>query len=302
MAETSIRLCCYIIRDDFGAIVEQVAKVLLQKGRLPLPLIARFAKYTLSKTRESLFILIQHNIVYWTETREGSRIGIYYSIEKDEILTRLNFGIYIKNANEWIGCRGASEIIRLMLLNGKTTFKKLVEKDLKISKKTSSKYRDVKEIFSKMIEKHYITPFNFTDSKSAQDKASEAEQRELAKVTNFIPTKKQVAEVKAKLAGDVDVDEAATGLKRKINAVTFDRPAKQRKGEEIFNEDQYFRVNYGKFNVKMRNTRFESFVGTRINNSAGLITKIILDISDDEKAEDTESRLISAQRIIKSIP
>ncbi|CAG8761165.1 11098_t:CDS:2, partial [Acaulospora morrowiae] len=212
---------------------------------------------------------------------------------KDEILTRLNFGIYIKNANEWIGCRGAGEIIRLMLLNGKTTFKKLVEKDLKISKKTSSKYRDVKEIFSKMIEKHYIAPFNFTDSKSAQDKASEAEQRELAKVTNFIPTKKQVAEVKAKLAGDVDVDEAATGLKRKINAVTFDRPAK---------ENQYFRVNYGKFNVKMRNKRFESFVGIRINNSAGLITKIILDISDDEKAEDIESRLISAQRIIKSIP
>ncbi|CAG8636901.1 4063_t:CDS:2, partial [Acaulospora colombiana] len=162
---------------------------------------------------------------------------------------------------------------------------------------------DVKEIFSRMIEKHYIIPFNITDSKSAQDKASEAEQRELAKVTNFIPTKKQVAEVKAKLAGDVGSDDVSTGsVKRKISAVNLDRPAKQQKGEEVLDENQYFRVNYERFNVKARNKRFESFIGIRINESAGLITKTILDISNDEKVEEIESRLISAQRIVKTVP
>ncbi|PKK75819.1 hypothetical protein RhiirC2_735629, partial [Rhizophagus irregularis] len=99
-----------------GPIIEEVAKVLLQKGRLPL-------------TRECLFVLIQHNLVYWTETRE--------------------------------------------------------------------EYKELKMTFKKIVERRYLTPVRITDSKSAQDKASEAEQRELAKVTNFIPTKKQMAEVKA---------------------------------------------------------------------------------------------------------
>ncbi|CAG8701593.1 14810_t:CDS:2, partial [Racocetra persica] len=52
MAETLNRLCCYVIRDDFGPIVEQVAKVLLQKGRLTLPVIAKLSKFALAKTRE----------------------------------------------------------------------------------------------------------------------------------------------------------------------------------------------------------------------------------------------------------
>lgn len=58
-------------------------------------------------------------------------------------------------------------------------------------------YKELKMTFKKIVERRYLTPVRITDSKSAQDKASEAEQRELAKVTNFIPTKKQMAEVKA---------------------------------------------------------------------------------------------------------
>ncbi|CAG8581049.1 1192_t:CDS:10 [Diversispora eburnea] len=281
MAQTILRLCNYIIRDDFGTNVEQVAKVLLQKGRLPLLLIAKFSKFTLSKTRECLFILIQHNLVYWAETKEGKRIGIYYSIEKDEILARLNFGIYIKNANEW----EANEIIKIILLNGKATFQGLIE-DMKISKRTN-KYKDAKEIFLKMIEKNYITPVSFSDSKSAQDKASEAEQRELAKMTSFIPTKKQMAEVKAKLAADISTDDISTGSQRKGEAT----------GEVTLDENQYYRVNYEKFNVKARNKRFEKFVTAHINKSAGIIMKTILNVADDDKSIPVEKFELLASQI-----
>ncbi|CAB5201929.1 unnamed protein product [Rhizophagus irregularis] len=164
MAQALLRLCCYIIRDDFGPIIEEVAKVLLQK-------------------------------VYWTETREGSRNSIHYSIDQNEVLARVNFGIYIKYANEWVRHRGADEITYYMLLNGKGTFNGFIE-DRNISKRTN-KYKELKMTFKKIVERRYLTPVRITDSKSAQDKASEAEQRELAKVTNFIPTKKQMAEVKA---------------------------------------------------------------------------------------------------------
>ena len=79
-----------------------MAKVLLQKGRLPLVSISKFSKQSISKTRECLFVLIQHNLVYWAETREGLRSSIHYSIEQNEVLARLNFGIYVKYANEWV--------------------------------------------------------------------------------------------------------------------------------------------------------------------------------------------------------
>ncbi|CAG8537039.1 6137_t:CDS:10, partial [Scutellospora calospora] len=256
-------------------------------GRLTLPIIAKLAKFTLTKTRECLFILIQHNLVYWAESREGQRIGIYYSIEKDEILTRLNFGIYIKNANEWIESKHASELVKYILLNGKVTFAGLVE-EMKINKKSNKKY--------------YVLPVNFADSKSARDKATEAEQRELAKVTNFIPTKKQMAEAKAKLAANLDTDDVATGSKRKLNMDNFDRPAKQLKGEITIDDNQYYRVNYEKFNVKARNKRFSKFVRNLINHSAGMIMKYILDIADCDKASDIESCSISLQKIIKNIP
>ncbi|CAG8593213.1 18383_t:CDS:10 [Dentiscutata erythropus] len=300
MAETLNRLCCYLIRDDFGPIVEQVAKVLLQKGRLTLPVIAKLSKFTLTKTRECLFILIQHNLVYWADARESQKIGIYYSIEIDEILARLNFGIYIKNANEWIESRHASELVKYILLNGKVTFGGLVE-DQKINKK-SSRYKDIKETFSKMIEKKYILSVDFTDSKSARDKASEAEQRELAKVTNFIPTKKQMAEAKAKLAANLDSEDTAIGSKRRLNLENLDRPTKQQKGEITIDDNQYFRVNYEKFNVKERNKRFAKFVRDRINRSAGTIIKYILDIADCDKASEVESCSISLYRILKIIP
>ncbi|CAJ0760131.1 3574_t:CDS:2, partial [Entrophospora sp. SA101] len=75
---------------------------------------------------------------------------------------------------------------------GKTTFSSFIE-ELKLSKRTNQ-YKEYKACFIKMIEERYLSPVQFTDSKSAQDKASEAEEKELAKMTNFIPTKKQMSQ------------------------------------------------------------------------------------------------------------
>jgi hypothetical protein len=79
-----------------------VAKVLLQKVQLPLVSISKFSKQSVSNTRECLFVLIQHNLVYWAETREGSHNTIHYSIEQNEALARVNFDIYVKYANKWL--------------------------------------------------------------------------------------------------------------------------------------------------------------------------------------------------------
>ncbi|CAJ0853357.1 8681_t:CDS:10 [Entrophospora sp. SA101] len=269
MAETLKHLCSYIIRDDFGPVVEQVAKALLEKGRLTLQSISTHSKLTISKTRECIFVLIQHNLVYWAESREGEKIFVYYSIEKNEIISRLNFGIYLKNANEWVGHRCSRKIVEQISLMGKTTFSSFIE-ELKLSKRTNQ-YKEYKACFIKMIEERYLSPVQFTDSKSAQDKASEAEEKELAKMTNFIPTKKQMSQ-------------------------------ENKSADNTLDENQYYRLNYEKLNVKLRNMRIELFVKIRVNSFASLITKILLDIANEHRLNEVESRPISLQRIHKSFP
>ncbi|CAB5201930.1 unnamed protein product [Rhizophagus irregularis] len=68
--------------------------------------------------------------------------------------------------------------------------------------------------------------------------------------------------------------------KRKINFDSIERPTK---------ENQYYRVNYEKFNAKSRNRQIVEFVKAQINQSASIIAKVVLDIVDDEKPNDVES-------------
>ncbi|CAJ0646475.1 11221_t:CDS:2 [Entrophospora sp. SA101] len=166
---------------------------------------------------------------------------------------------------------------------GKTTFSSFIE-ELKLSKRTNQ-YKEYKACFIKMIEERYLSPVQFTDSKSAQDKASEAEEKELAKMTNFIPTKKQMSQVKAKLAYEKAV-----------------RPQRVSNADNTLDENQYYRLNYEKLNVKLRNMRIELFVKIRVNSFASLITKILLDIANEHRLNEVESRPISLQRIHKSFP
>ncbi|RGB37142.1 hypothetical protein C1646_757305 [Rhizophagus diaphanus] len=231
MDKINIRICGTLTGSD---------QSVLQKGRLPLVSISKFSKQSVSKTRDCLFVLLQHNLVYWAETREGSRNSIHYSIDQNEVLARVNFGIYIKYANEW----GADEITYYMLLNGKGTFNGFI-KDRNISKRTNN---DVKKI----VERRYLTPVRITDSKSVQYKASEAEQRELAK-------------------------------KRKINFDSIERPTKQQKGEDPIDR------SYKQLNSLTPNRQIVEFDKAQINQSASIIAKVVLDVVDDEKPNDVES-------------
>jgi hypothetical protein len=84
-------------------LLQQVAQVLMTKGRLTLSGIVQFTKLPLRTIREALVVMIQHNICFYTEAREGLRQVCYYSIGQDEILLRLRIGRIIYWAGEWFG-------------------------------------------------------------------------------------------------------------------------------------------------------------------------------------------------------
>lgn len=80
-----------------------MAQVLLTKGRLTLSGIVHFTGLPVRTVREALVVMIQHNVCFYAEAREGSRQVSYYSIGQDEILMRLRIGRIIYWAGEWFG-------------------------------------------------------------------------------------------------------------------------------------------------------------------------------------------------------
>ncbi|CAG8637023.1 3669_t:CDS:2 [Paraglomus brasilianum] len=325
MANELIRLCCFVIREDFGDLIEvfillryfhvrislltpifstkRPAKVLFEKGRLPAALIARYSSLPLEKVKECLFILIQHNLVYWArEVPDQTKSPIFYQIDSREVLSRIKFGVYLNHTRNRFGNEG-QVIITYVLLNGKASFKSLVEAR-NLSKRTKE-YKTLKEKYAELVTEGYLKYLKYTDALSAQDKQDAAEQRELAKMTTFVPTKKEKAEARAKVA-ELDSIESAGGRKRKKAVVDEDhsRLSKQPRTEDVFEiiEDAQVRVNYERFNILARNDHITSFVEERINPAAKLVMKVILELADEKRLDAEESRAMSAQTIIRKVP
>lgn len=92
---------------------------MLEFGRLPLPLIARYTELKLKQVRAALLVLIQHNCMWHCQSDNEE----FYETNPDEILARVRFGRYIRYAAESFKdmqeSRCATEMITTVLLNGK---------------------------------------------------------------------------------------------------------------------------------------------------------------------------------------
>lgn len=80
------------------------------KGRLTLNDLARFSGYTLKRVKETLIVLIQHGIVYFSEPTDDDPVAIvrqkdttYYEINVDKILIRLRMGRMMRITEEHYG-------------------------------------------------------------------------------------------------------------------------------------------------------------------------------------------------------
>ncbi|KAI0219067.1 RNA polymerase III subunit C82 [Massospora cicadina] len=82
----------------------KVATLLLLRGRLPLGLLFELCTTVPRKQiRESLFILLQHNLVTYADVPEGPRFVTYYSLEQQNILDRANLLGILSLAKERYG-------------------------------------------------------------------------------------------------------------------------------------------------------------------------------------------------------
>ncbi|KAI8092327.1 uncharacterized protein B0P05DRAFT_224302 [Gilbertella persicaria] len=76
---------------------------MLLKGRLTLSDIARFTKLSAKQVRESLIVLIQHGIAYFSESPEGKNEPTFYSIDAERIMLRLRMGSILREVIDQFG-------------------------------------------------------------------------------------------------------------------------------------------------------------------------------------------------------
>ncbi|PVU97836.1 hypothetical protein BB561_000305 [Smittium simulii] len=69
-------LCCQILRENFGPIVEKIGSVLLQRQRVNLSFLLKESGVSRNLARQALSILIQHLIVTYFETPENKKNGL----------------------------------------------------------------------------------------------------------------------------------------------------------------------------------------------------------------------------------
>lgn len=85
---------------------QKVANLLLRKGRMPVGQIATMTTLKPRQVRESLFVMIQHNIAVYAESQERNRIVVYYEIYRPELLHRALLPKALYFAQKWFGSDG----------------------------------------------------------------------------------------------------------------------------------------------------------------------------------------------------
>lgn len=87
---------------------------------MPVPMIAKFTDLSMRQVRESLVILIQHNLVVYAETQEKARMVTYYEVNRVEILNRALIPKVLYSTQEWFD-RDGPLVVQSILTHGKLT-------------------------------------------------------------------------------------------------------------------------------------------------------------------------------------
>jgi DNA-directed RNA polymerase III subunit RPC3 len=154
------RLCVQIVRSHFGPLAavsfytafhqvyglpmcfQNVASALLTRGRLSLAQLTRYTKMKPRSVRAAILVLVQHNILWHSNTEEEGEMLEFNTLD---CLMRLRFGRFVWQAEQLFGpsvrhfllfvaevaygmsCQGA-EIVQLILDHGKLQPPDLISK------------------------------------------------------------------------------------------------------------------------------------------------------------------------------
>ncbi|OJT01615.1 DNA-directed RNA polymerase III subunit RPC3 [Trametes pubescens] len=281
------RLCTEIVRSVFGPLTATVTSIILTHGRLGLPQLLRFSKLKPRTVRAAILVLVQHNLLWHSQSEEEGEV---FEINIDECLMRLRYGRYVWLAEQLYGKSGG-EIVQLVLDHGKLRPPDIVAQ--------LSIYDLVKapalltQTLHKLVDEAYLKPSTLLSHFSPREKLIRYEGEEKRKISGF-PTAREVREARetaqARLTREEEEAEQV-GMKRK--AKDHSHKASKRKAiEEDMEVDDgvYFRVNCERFNIHIRNKLIETAASERFNESASTVLRATLKATEPRQRKLTDVR------------
>ncbi|KAJ3056234.1 DNA-directed RNA polymerase III subunit RPC3 [Rhizophlyctis rosea] len=290
MSKNTARLCGYLLAEHFGNFVEKVGLVLLNRGRSSLREIDQKAKISLRLVRESLFVLLQHNLVTFWEHTEGSRLVPYYQLEVQNVLMLDRYPTYIKVVMDQYG-EEAADIVAETLRQGRINMEHIKQwKGWSDNPKEAEMY-PVKQAISELIDNRFMTIVSFLDAHSRNDRHM-ADTKEAFAKAGLNPNASDKKKINIQLADkwqeeDGDYVEAQTGEKRKRAMVVKDFEGNKRHAgdaNDVFAAGNSYRVNFERFHIYLRTDDVAKFAAQRINPAAGAIMKNFLRRAEDRPA------------------
>ncbi|EGG08446.1 uncharacterized protein MELLADRAFT_84617 [Melampsora larici-populina 98AG31] len=322
-----ITLCEHLLTTLYGHACGEIGSLLLRRGRLPFSSLVKLSSLTSHSIRSALITLIQQNCVCHSETSSAStstqtNSPEYFEVIPNEILARIRFGKYITIVDELFGIESSS-IIEFVLENGKIRIGQLIASLLSNSNSNSMKSdSDSHEVKSESLKKSQIIRSNILNLlserflKPSQPSHSIASldlelawEKQMISEIPGIPTPKDLRAVKERVVDKVVVERdrefdelcAFDLKKRKMTIDAGGRGGKRSKIEEsILDDDMFVRVNYDRFDIKIRNSIFEQECLRSYNQEAALVMKAMLSLAEAKQrdTQDLVSEPISAQSIV----
>ncbi|KIY43706.1 hypothetical protein FISHEDRAFT_52951 [Fistulina hepatica ATCC 64428] len=270
-------LCVQIIGSHFGPLTAKVVQALLSHGRLTVPQICRHTSLKPRQVRAAVLILIQHNILWHAETDDGE----VFEVNVDECVVRLRLGRYIDIANKIHG-EAAAEIVSIILDHGKLRPPDILARLPKTGRKSTMLY---KQTIFKLVSSSYLKASTVLAHTSPQDKRIQYEEEEKSKLSN-LPSSRELREAKEVAAARLrreQEDAEKIGLKHKAKEASTHRISK-------INDEVYFRVNFDKFNLHIRNELIVNAAKERFNISASRVISALLKITEPLQRHLSEPR------------
>lgn len=101
--EQRARLLEHLVHQHFGSAVGEVASILLARGALSFPQLAKLTALPPSLAQAALLALSTHTLLFHSETEVNGRLTELYELNHDAIERRLRGGLYVEMAAEWEG-------------------------------------------------------------------------------------------------------------------------------------------------------------------------------------------------------
>ncbi|KAJ3019632.1 DNA-directed RNA polymerase III subunit RPC3 [Thoreauomyces humboldtii] len=277
MPHVKNRLCKAILTEHFGPIVQKVGMALLERGRQSLSMLVRRGDLPARQVRESLFVLLQHSIVTHAETAEGPRMVVYYQADPTAILLRDRFPLYLKAVRERCGPQ-EERLMSRVLQHGRVNYKFIADQ----KREPGVMPEEVAESFQNLLDAHILTLCAVDDSVSVEDRMMSEEAAEMARRGGLPLTATEMTKLRRTLAlkREMYEEEVQVGSKRKVvNDVDELEEANKRQatGEpDSMSPDKYYRPNYAKLHVLIRNAAIANLAEQRVNSAAGEIVRKLL--------------------------